>query len=738
VRNRTRVGPLLFAVLFLCTALPAQDIAASNPSPAKNPPPRAPEGAGAAAEGLQAAARRLLQRRTAENYAAVEALARRHSGQAGALAWLAVGQARSLDNQWPQAADALERAQAGAGEVRDYADYLLARAFAMQGEQARVTAALREFDGRHPASVHLTEARLLYADALLATGKTAEGIAALERARRPGRADVDLALARAYARTGNTPKAVDVYRRVYYEMPLSSEATEAGRELEALNRRSPIPRPTYGQRKMRAERLAAGRRHSDAAREYRALLAQAPAQEQRALRVALASSLQRSRRPSEARQVLAAVAPAADEVNAQRLHLLAEVARSARDAALMLQHIEELRRAAPGSGWLQESLLSAGNMYMLRGDLERAVAFYSETAERFPKGHHAAFAHWRAAWLTYRLQRREEAAQRFERQVKLFPASSEVSAALYWRGRLAEEEGQGGIARAYYEKLAERFRHFYYAGLARERLESLGPGTAAPVPLLALIPPPRLAPHLAHLAPPNGNLRARKSRLLEQAGLFDFAIRELQFATWEDGGAWATGEIARLHRENERHDLALQALKRGVPGYFSVDLDALPREYWEGLFPRAYWDDLQKYAAENGLDPFLVASLIRQESEFRPQAVSAANAIGLMQIMPSTGLNLARELRIRDYSRALLTQPAFNKRLGTYYLRKRLDNFEGQVEYALAAYNAGAHRVTEWLAGGPYGDVQEFVESIPFTETREYVQAVLRNKRLYQQLYGSP
>jgi soluble lytic murein transglycosylase len=127
-----------------------------------------------------------------------------------------------------------------------------------------------------------------------------------------------------------------------------------------------------------------------------------------------------------------------------------------------------------------------------------------------------------------------------------------------------------------------------------------------------------------------------------------------------------------------------------------------------------------------------VASLIRQESEFNPSAISRANAYGLMQLLPSAGKAMAREEGISHFETFQLLDPATNIRLGTRYLRKTLDRFGGVAEYSLAAYNAGDERVFDWQAAGPYSGIDEFVESIPFTETREYVQAILRNQEMYQ------
>jgi soluble lytic murein transglycosylase len=128
------------------------------------------------------------------------------------------------------------------------------------------------------------------------------------------------------------------------------------------------------------------------------------------------------------------------------------------------------------------------------------------------------------------------------------------------------------------------------------------------------------------------------------------------------------------------------------------------------------------------------AGLIRQESTFQADAVSHANAIGLMQILPKEGRRLAKERKVR-YTKATLFDPNLNIQLGMLYISE-LTRSTGAPEYAAAAYDAGEDRVVLWKAERPYEEIPEFVESIPFSETREYVQIVVRNAGMYRKLYG--
>jgi soluble lytic murein transglycosylase len=154
------------------------------------------------------------------------------------------------------------------------------------------------------------------------------------------------------------------------------------------------------------------------------------------------------------------------------------------------------------------------------------------------------------------------------------------------------------------------------------------------------------------------------------------------------------------------------------------------------LFPLPYKDEVFVNARERGLDPWDVAALIRQESEFNPGARSRANAYGLMQLRPATGRMLGKHEGMRAVPTSLLLNPGVSIKLGTEYLRQQLASWDGDLFRTLAAYNAGPGRVHQWLMSSNYREPAEFVESIPFTETREYVQAVLRNADIYRELYG--
>jgi soluble lytic murein transglycosylase len=686
---------------------------------------------------LRPMAQQLIQDRSPAAYAGVESFARAHAKEdAGALAWLVAGYAHVLDHDYAKAIDPLNRARPLAGDLGDYVTYYLGTCYLQTGRQGEALATLADFAATYPDSLLVRDADVSYAGALLTEGRATEAAALLEKDRTPARSDLELTLGRADAALGQNEKAAAALENVYYNMPTAAEAEAAYAELRKLPGIAPA---SEAQRRTRADLLLKARRSNDAVDEYRELQIHAAPAERPAATLTMADALHRAGRNREAKAELTTLPGANADQNAQRLYILGEVAWASDENEAFYRTVDQLRQLAPASPWLEAALLSVANLRLVHHEYDQALDAFRELQQRFPNGSRASYAHWKAAWLTLRMGRNDEAKKQFEEQISLYPNGNETSNALYWRARLAEEDNQFGMARAYYRKLSDRYRNYYYAELGRQRLQRL-PAAADPpeaYPLLDHVPALE-ATKIVLTEPPADDLHLQKAELLGNGGLVDFAAREMQAASAADGGNWGPAETARLYMDTEHYDRAIEVMKHSVPSYFAVDIPMLPREYWEALFPRAYWSDLKRYSLANGLDPYLVASLVRQESEFNPAAVSRANAVGLMQLLPRTGKNVAHEVKLRTYSPGQLYTAPVNLQLGTRYFRGMVDKFGGSFEYALAAYNAGSDRVEEWLGQGKYRDAPEFVESIPFTETREYVQAIMRNASVYRQLYGAP
>ena len=187
---------------------------------------------------------------------------------------------------------------------------------------------------------------------------------------------------------------------------------------------------------------------------------------------------------------------------------------------------------------------------------------------------------------------------------------------------------------------------------------------------------------------------------------------------------------------NQKGDLrrAITLMRRAYPQHLTAEQN-LPREILQVIFPLTYWDLIRKHSAARGLDPYLVAALIAQESTFDPAIRSVANAWGLMQIVPATGRRLAPAVGVRRFTTSMLTSPETNVKIGTLYFSRLVQQFGG-THYALASYNAGENRVLRWKAERPGLEEDEFIDDIPFPETQNYVKRILGTAEDYRALYG--
>jgi soluble lytic murein transglycosylase len=684
-----------------------------------------------ASSQLRPMAQELTTMRSPAAYAGVTAYAHAHTGEAASAAYLALGHAYLFDRRYPDAASSFQKANAAGKTLDDYADFLAAQAFMEAGKLPDAEALLTGFAAKYPESIFVGRLPVMIANLSLDQNDPQTALRVLhQHAEDPiaTHADFQLALARANQITGNTDEAAKLYRHIFLGFPLSNEGAQAKAQLAVVGAAAPL---TMGERRAHADALYAGGRYAEAGEEYRALAndsAQDPTAKN-ALLVAAAECDLKTKRLSS--QQVDGLPDTPDESGARRMYLAVELARNKDDSSTQQSLVSQMEQRFPESPWLAEALYTSGNMYLLRKDYPQAIVYYGELAKRFPGHRYAPSSHWKAAWLNYRLGNYSEAAVLFDKQIAVYEGGKEIPAALYWRGRLyADQEHQPAMAAAYYQTISRVFEHYYYAQMARQRLAEMGQVTPADVAMLGNIHREEI-PALTDDVPQDDE-HVIKARLLANAGLNEYIPAEIQAADGSDQwGAFAEADIYASDGETFR---AMRVLKRALPYYTSAPIDTIPMAYWKILFPQQYWSSIEQGASKNGLDPYMVASLIRQESEFNPGAISGANAWGLMQLLPSVGRSMAKEEGIHHFNQVELLNPETNIRLGSRYLKQTLDKFDGQAAYAFAAYNAGDSRVTDWQSIGKYHGMEEFVESIPFTETRDYVQAIMRNESIYREL----
>jgi soluble lytic murein transglycosylase len=684
---------------------------------------------------LRPMAQQLALLRTPEAYAGVTDYAHKHTGETAAAAYLALGHAYLLDKRFPEAEASLAQARRDGQELADYADFLDAEAAHQGGDNAAAEKLLKGFADRYPDSIFVDQAPELEASILLALNDPAGARAALAAGADTGAADragYELAEGQADLALGQVTEANAVFKKLLLGHPLSAEAQTA---LVKLTQTGGAGTLTASDLRSLGDAYYQAGRYNEAEEQYRTLehAPELSAADRAGFAVAVAACDLKLKRLTPAQ--VQGLPDTDDENGARRLDLLMELARDRDDEADQQRIASEMETRFPHSPWLAEALFSAGNMYLLKRDYPKAVEYYGSLAAHFPSSKDAAAAHWRAGWLNYRMGNFAEAARLFDEQIKLYPSADETVSALYWRGRLYETQDHfPALAAANYRAILRAYQHYFYAQMARERLTALGKSAAgdkleaAPAPQLDQfqpVPEPKLvdsfpvdSPHLA------------KAKLLANAGLNEFIAAEIKADP--DSDSWSALAEAQIYANYGETFRAIHALKHALPYASTASISSIPLAYWRILYPEPYWDTIKAESARYNLNPYMVASLIRQESEFNPSVVSYANAYGLMQLLPSVGHQMAKEEGMTHFQTFQLLDPETNIKLGTRYLRQMLDKFNGVEEYALAAYNAGDNRVTDWESAGPYSGMDEFVESIPFTQTREYVEAIMRNEETYK------
>jgi soluble lytic murein transglycosylase len=674
-------------------------------------------------------AQQLATMRTPAAYTGVSSYAQKHTGDAAAAAYLALGHAYLTDRRFAEASTNLHQARQASDVLADYADFLAARSDHEAGNEAAAEALLHDFIQKYPESVFDVEAPELEATVLLAMHDldgAQRVLAAAAQGAATGRPGYQLAKGQVALAQGQATEADRLFKDLLLSHPLSPEAEIARARLTASGAEESL---TATELRSLGDAYYNAGRYGLAQDKYRALARQAGlSQEARAgfAVAAVACDLKLKRLTAAA---VEALPDTQDENGARRAYLLMELARNRNDIDGQQRIVTDMESRFPQSEWLAEALYSSGNMYLLSRDYAKAVEYYGYLSAHFPQNKNAAAAHWRAGWLNYRQGLFADAAHTFDEQIHLYPSATETVAALYWRARLYEtQDNKPAVAAANYKAIVRAYQHFFYAQMARQRLAALG--TLQPVtdPEADRINAPELPPLDDSF--PEDSEHLAKARLLANAGLNEYIPREI--AADPDSGSWSALAEAQIYASFGETYRAMRALKRALPYAASASINSIPLVYWRILFPEPYWDTIKAESAKNNLDPYLVASLIRQESEFNPAAVSYANAWGLMQLEPSAGRAMAREEGMTHFETFQLLDPETNIRLGTRYLRHTLDHFGGVQEYALAAYNAGDSRVVDWEAAGPYHGMDEFIESIPFTQTREYVEAILRNIETYR------
>jgi soluble lytic murein transglycosylase len=725
-------------VVGLCSGLAAAQ-APARKAPAKKPSGTAKQASQAAAgpRDLTGMVRAYRAEPGPARRAAIVGYAGSHPKEAG-LAQFALGITAYEAKDYPYAIAKLQPLGARLPQLNDYIGYYLNASRVESKDTAAVAKDLGRVYGGPVVSPLRARAWVVEARAIAAS-RPAEALRILsERAADLPQPEGDVALGEVLRASGDLAGAARAWQRVYYRYPGGEPAEKASAALAVLRASmgSDYPAPDTDARMRRADRLVELRDWARARAEYQEIAAAtAGADRERALVRAAAIDIWRGQ-PKIARAQLRALNPGEPDPAAEALSHVAEANRRLREDDGMMEAVDELGRRFAKSPWRLKALVAGAHRLWMANRPDRYVPYFRAVAQDFPSDAQAPPASWRVAFAAH-MARDRSAGELMREHVRRFPEHSSASTAMYFLGRRAEAEGDTSAARSWYTRVAAMLPNSFYGAMARQRLTAAAIASArtasAVEQFLAAFPvPARTAPGTA--VTPALQTRAERAKLLRAAGFPDLADGELRFGARVEGQPWLVGtEMAAIAEEPW---LGLRAMKSMAGDYLAVPFDLAPRKLWEPLFPLPFRDDVMGVAEHAGLDPYVLAGLIRQESEFNPKAVSRARAYGLTQVLPSTGREYARSAGVARVTVATLTQPLPNLKLGSTILKSLYHKYSGKWELALAGYNAGPGRVAQWLEWNTYNDPVEFIESIPILETREYVQAVLRNADMYRRLYG--
>lgn len=382
----------------------------------------------------------------------------------------------------------------------------------------------------------------------------------------------------------------------------------------------------------------------------------------------------------------------------------------------------------PKTAAASQAATKLGFLYFDSGQYQKAITYFDKYR---PSGTQRELANWYRLWSFYLLGKYDQALSEMRAWGKIKTADKKTRLmAQYWEARILTKLGQGNAAKALYTQLTQMDRVGYYGFLAAQRLKSgkLVPPLLVDTSVLQGVPRGHdkvdLAKSALGLVPERDSLI--RAVLLAQMGLDSFAYSESTNSTLLKNAGENIQEVFHLASNyHSGHTLAYAALKSGSAPLSSYRLG----------FPQAYAKYVKKFAAQWQINENLAYAIMRQESAFKPEAKSFAFAYGLMQIIPPTGDEIANQVGFKGFHAALLNQPLINTYFGTFYLSHLLKKFNGDIVYATAAYNAGPEAVKRWSTKSTSLEKDEFIELIPYKETREYVKRVLVNHLIYDRIY---
>lgn len=480
--------------------------------------------------------------------------------------------------------------------------------------------------------------------------------------------------------------------------------------------------------------------HAEAIEEFRKFLAADPKSPRRAeVKLKIGIAQVRLKQYDEARETFRALAKDGGAEFHEASVWLARVYLRQGQGDKLLDLARTLGASSLSAEQKGQITLFAGMWLEDQGRFDDAIVKYRQVVQVGEPMSQRAEARWRVGWVYYRMARYREVVDELRALADQHDYELEPQA-LYWMGRAAELSQQPH-ARDAYGQLCQRYVYTYYCQLARERIDVRVPEPLASEPISA-------ATRMNGDTLANGEVMRSSSAREEiaQQSAYRRAIELKMLGLDSDAARELAGLTDRYSREpdvlmvlatmlNEvgAHHHALRLARARFRDQLERTGGIVDPSLWKVAYPTGLLPTI-KGQGVNSVDPYLVAAIIREESQYDRQAVSRVGAIGLMQVMPGTASNVARRLGIPPVGRDDLFDQETNIQIGVHYVEQLLEQFSGNVALTVASYNAGPVVVGSWAALHPGRSQDEFIELIPYQETRQYVKRVLRSYREYMRL----
>jgi peptidoglycan lytic transglycosylase len=701
-----------------------------------------PAGSSASAQGRASAQLRTAVASNSE--AELQRVENANSGSEEAgLARLLRGYLRYKAKDYQAAANILSSADiAELTKLGDYAVYYRSQALAEGGRKAEAEREFRKLANTYPSSMLARSAALQAAGSAIISGNYQAAIDDLAPLVNKNDGTALKLRADALEKLNRTNEAILTLRKLYFDAPQAAEAEKVGERLAALG--SSTSAADAAQLRKRADKLYQAGLFALAAQAYDQIGRQFPEAASSELSLLAGTCFYKANSFRQAADALARARSSASKSQVDAIYYYSLANLSLNTDALALQALADLRRIAPNSPRYSDLIYAFGRYHEKRNRETEAANYYSQLIRQFPTSENSDEAHYFLAWRTHRSGDFKTASKMLLEHIADYSNVTENRGkAAYWAALDSERAGDKAQAFALYNGLLKRYGAGWYGLNAERRIDKLRSEgvqskSIASDPVLR-----RAIEGLQSVKLPQEALadteieRVTKAEQLMRIALHQSAMNELEVAREKAPDSPRVNlRIAQIYRANGENAAALNTLRRAYPDYGQTLPEEMPREVWEIFYPLKFWTNIKEESRRLGLDPYMIAGLIRQETVFEPGVRSYANAYGLMQVLPSTGRAIARRNSLGGgrITTSDLYNPTLNIQLGCAYVKELIDRF-GRFEYVAAAYNGGPTRVSRWLKELPTGDIEEWVESIPISQTRLYVQGVYRNARQYQRLY---